>query len=77
MDNIRIPAHYDGKQILLDEPIELEPGTKLIVIIPDGDIDHAEWAEYSIKGINSAYCDDEPEYSIKMIKEHNPEYEGR
>ncbi|MGE0100817.1 MAG: hypothetical protein AB7H86_05745 [Blastocatellales bacterium] len=77
MDNIKIPAHYDGKQILLDEPIDLEPGTKLIVIIPDGDIDHAEWAKYSLEGASAAYSADEPEYPTEMIKEHNPEYEGR
>ena len=78
MENIKIPAHYDGKQILLDEPITLEPGTKLIVtIIQNGDFDHDVWAEFSLQGLNAAYVNDEPEYSLKMIKEHNPEYEGR
>ena len=78
MDTIKIPAHYDGKQILLDEPIDLEPGTKLLVtIIPDDDVDSDEWAEFSTRGLDAAYSEHEPEYSLSLIKEHNPDYEGR
>ena len=33
MDPISIPAHFDGRQILLDEPCELELNAKLIVTI--------------------------------------------
>ena len=33
MSNVSIPAHFDGERILLDEPIELEPNTKLIVTV--------------------------------------------
>ena len=33
MNNVSIQAHFDGKQILLDESIKLEPNTKLIVTI--------------------------------------------
>ena len=28
-----IPAHFDGEHILLDEPVELKPNTKLIVTV--------------------------------------------
>lgn len=28
-----IPAHFDGERILLDEPVELEPNTKLTVTV--------------------------------------------
>ncbi len=31
MDPFSIPAHFDGRQILLDEPCELEPDAKLLV----------------------------------------------
>jgi hypothetical protein len=43
MDTISITAHFDGERILLDEPIELEPNTKLIVtVLPknDANINH-------------------------------------
>jgi len=28
-----IPAHFDGERILLDEPVELEPNSKLTVTV--------------------------------------------
>jgi|GEM_PF-1382942 len=30
-----VPAHFDGAQILLDVEVELEPDTRLLVIILD------------------------------------------
>ncbi len=30
MSSSSIRAHFDGKRILLDEPIELEPNTRLL-----------------------------------------------
>ncbi len=33
METITLPAHFDGKQILLDAPFELEPDTELLVTI--------------------------------------------
>lgn len=33
MQTITLRAHFDGRQILLDEPYELEPNTKLIVSV--------------------------------------------
>ena len=73
-------AHFDGSQILLDEPYELEPDTKLIVTVLPKDNSNAEreaWLHLSMKKLEDAYTDDEPEYSVDLIKEANPEYEGR
>lgn len=72
-------AHFDGKQILLDEPFELEPDTKLIVtVLPEtSNGEHEDWARLSLESLARAYSDDEPEYSLDLIKEANPEYEGR
>ncbi len=33
MEIISVSAHFDGERIRLDEPIELEPDTKLIVTV--------------------------------------------
>ncbi len=78
MDNISIPAHFDGEQILLDEPFELEPNTKLIVtVLPNHDSDHESWLLLSADRLDNAYASGEPEYSLDSIKEMNPEYESR
>ncbi|HEX7998542.1 MAG TPA: hypothetical protein VF528_09140 [Pyrinomonadaceae bacterium] len=33
MENVTLRAHFDGRQIVLDEPFELEPGAKLIITV--------------------------------------------
>ena len=44
MSNVSIPAHFDGEHILLDEPFELEPNTKLIVtVLEKHDAEHDSW----------------------------------
>lgn len=40
-----LSAHFDGKNIILDEPAKLTPNTKLQVIVPDQDETAAELAE--------------------------------
>ena len=77
MNTISVPAHFDGERILLDEPIELEPNTKLIVtILPKHDTERESWLRLSRKGLEGAYGEDEEQYSLDSIKEANPEYEG-
>ncbi len=79
METRTLRAHFDGNQILLDEPFELEPNTELLVtIVPRAsEEDGEEWARLSMASFTRAYGDDEPEYSLELIKEANPEYEGR
>lgn len=71
MPLIAIPAHFDGKQICLDEPFDLEPDTKLIVtILPRhlSDDEREAWLSLSIQGLEDGYGKDEPEYSTDLIK---------
>ncbi len=76
MENITLRAHYDGTQIQLDEPFELQPNTKLLVtIIQSSDSENQDWLKFSAQGLGAAYRDDEPEYSINLIKEQNLNYE--
>jgi hypothetical protein len=81
METVTLRAHFDGKQILLDEPFELEPDAKLIItvtVLPKSFVEEREdWARLASGGLERAYGDDEPEYSLDLIKEANPEYEGR
>ncbi len=37
----------------------------------------SEWTRLSLENLGRAYGDNEPEYSLDLIKEINPEYEGR
>lgn len=79
MEKVTLRAHYDGRQILLDEPFELEPNAELIVtVLPKSpDEEREDWARLSLESLARAYGDDEPEYSLDLIKKANPEYEGR
>ncbi len=79
METKTLRAHFDGNQILLDEPFELEPNVKLIItVLPkSSDEERDDWARLSLESLARAYGDDEPEYSSDLIKEVNPEYEGR
>lgn len=36
-----------------------------------------DWRQLSVQGLNAAYGEDEPEYSVSLIKEPNPTYESR
>ncbi|MCI0490308.1 MAG: hypothetical protein L0229_27260 [Blastocatellia bacterium] len=79
METKTLRAHFDGNQILLDEPYELEPNTELLVTVlpkPSGE-EREDWARLSLESLARAYGADEPEYSLDLIKEANPEYEGR
>jgi hypothetical protein len=82
MNTTVIRAHFDGHQIILDEPSkldELEPNTKLIVTVvpPDqSDSERDAWMNMALSRLAEAYGEDEPEYPLELIKEWNPEYEG-
>jgi hypothetical protein len=80
METITLRAHYDGEKILLDENYELEPNTKLLVTIVNHDSideEREDWYRLSASNLARAYSDDEPEYTKDMIKEWNPDYDGR
>lgn len=79
METVTLRAHFDGKHILLDEPVELEPQTELIVtVVPRASDEEPEaWTRLALESLARAYGDDEPEYSRDQIKEANAEYAGR
>jgi hypothetical protein len=75
-----IRAHFDGEQIRLDEPCQLEPETKLLVVVVPNqptDGEREDWMPLSRQGLENAYGEQEPEYSLDAIKESNPDYAGR
>ena len=66
MSTITLKAHFDGKQICLDEPYELQQDSKLIVAVVSGnplEDERQAWLAASQAGFARAYGDDEPDYS--------------
>ena len=77
---ITVRGHYDGKQIQVDEPINLAPGTPLIItVLPlqAGMQDSEFWSLLAQDSLERGYGNDEPEYNVAMIREPNPNYEAR
>ncbi len=67
MDSISIPAHFDGQQILLDEPCELEPNTRLIVtVLPNHDSERESWLRLSVERLHQAYGNNEEENQVSI-----------
>lgn len=64
-----IPAHFDGQYILLDEAVELEPNTKLLVTVLPKDADVDAWRALSAKRLEDAYAEEEE--PLDLIKEPN------
>lgn len=78
MEIVTLQAHFDGKQILLDEPYELAPDTKLVVsVIRMQDEERTDLTRFSLANLERTYGEDEPEYSLDLIKEANLKYEGK
>lgn len=79
MPSVTLRAHFNGTQVVLDEPFEFEPNVKLLITVlpvePNGERD--DWLQLSADRLEAAYGDDEPEYTISNLKEANPEYDGR
>ncbi len=76
MEMIGLRAHFDGDQIVLDDPFHLKPNTPLLVLVLPTD-EAWDWFTLSSQGLAGAYGENEPEYSANLIREANPDYEGR
>lgn len=76
MNPVIIRAHFDGERIHLDEPCKLEPDSTILVTIISKESrneDREEWLRRSEIGLSHAYGSEEPDYSVEMIKEVNPD----
>ena len=78
MKTITLPAHFDGSRIQLDEPFEMEPDTRLMItVLPkqQEDDEQRDWRSLSQQGLQGAYGEEEPEYSLALLKEVIPDYD--
>jgi hypothetical protein len=71
MPAITLKAHFNGKQIVLDEPFDLRPHSSLMVtVLPKEDAaEDAHWHSLAADALARAYADDEPDYSAEDVKQ--------
>lgn len=75
MQPVTLRAHFDGQQILLDDPFPMEPNTKLVITVLPKDDEREDWTRLALESLERAYGDDEPDYSLGSLREENPDYE--
>ena len=74
MSAVTLKAHFDGAQIVLDEPFDLPANAALAVTVldaasaPHSSTEHDQWSALSAQGLARAYGDDEPEYTLADLK---------
>ena len=76
MNAVALKAHFDGKQICLDESYPLRPNTRLMIfVMPElsAEEDREELYEMGRQSLARAYGDNEPDYSDCLGKKLPPE----
>ena len=70
MPAVTLKAHFNGKQIVLDEPFDLPPDSPLMVtVLPKKDsTEDAQWRGLAAGALARAYGGDEPDYSAADLK---------
>jgi len=67
----------DSRHLKLKRPIKIAPGSTVMITIEpaEGVAEDQEWYLLSSQGLEKAYGEDEPDYSLDRIKIPNPEYQ--
>lgn len=70
MPSLALKAHFDGKQILVDEPYSLSPSSRLMVLVMPENSDEANSTQMDMAAacLNRAYGDNELEYSLADLR---------
>jgi hypothetical protein len=82
MKTITLAATFDGERIRLEEDYPLPLNARLLVTVLSESADEEKtfrdfWRQIGAQSLAGAYGPDEPEYTLDMVREPNPEYEGR
>ena len=66
----------DSQHLKLKKPIKIAPGSTVMITIEnaEGTTEEQEWYLISSQGLEEAYGEGEPEYSLDRIKTPNPDY---
>lgn len=67
----------DSRHLKLKKPIKIAPGSTVMITIETavGVAESQEWYLLSSQGLEEAYSENEPDYSLDRIKIPNPEYQ--
>lgn len=69
----------DSTHLELAKPIDAPSGGNALVSLAvpgETDDERADWLKASEPGLAADYGNSEPEYSVDMVKEPNPDFEG-
>ena len=65
MPILSIPAHFDGKQVKLDEDVSIPQDAQLIVtVLESDDAEREDFLRLASQNLSRAYEGDEVEYSL-------------
>jgi len=64
----------DSTHLELASPIDRPLGSRVVVSVSDEQEERELWMRASADGLRGAYGDSEPEYTLEMVKERNPEF---
>ena len=68
MKTVALTAHFDGEKVQFDEPCQLEPNARLLVVVIPRDAEHQVWSQFSASQLAKAYGDNEPEYTTADLR---------
>ena len=82
MKTITLAATFDGERIRLEEDYPLPLNARLLVTVLPESADEEKafrdfWRQIGAQSLARAYSPNEPDYTLDMVREANPDYEGR
>jgi hypothetical protein len=70
---VMLKAHFDGREIKLDEPYDLPVNARLMVTVLSSAAADEMWRELAKASLARAYSDEEPDYPLSMVAEPRSE----
>ena len=76
MKAIETTAHFNGKgELKIDSLLDIKnQHVKVLILIEENE--QNDWYQFSADGLSTAYNEDEPEYTLNLIKEPNFNYKS-
>lgn len=69
----------DATHLELAKPIGAPPGGRVLVSLAetgDAEAERSDWLAASSNSLSGAYGDAEPDYTLEMVRQRNPEFTG-
>ena len=68
MKAVALTAHFDGERVQFDEPFQLDPNARLVVVVLPPEDERHTWSRFSANQLSNAYADSEPEYTAADLR---------